>query len=137
MFSLVTGEEEVVVRELRVFAVEAEVEHEARAGGLVFLLQLADEGGVFLEQFPVSGDDFHVGDDDVGGVECAVLRLNAGHHAGVGADAGNLIVEVNSDAEFLDQAFQTERDAVEATVHVPEIVPNWIVGMQFINAGAR
>jgi hypothetical protein len=37
VLALVVGEEEVVVGELRVFAVEAEFEHQAGAGRFVFL----------------------------------------------------------------------------------------------------
>ena len=120
MLPLVLGEKEVVVRELRILAVEAEFEHEAGAGGLE-LLQRAHERLVLAQQLLVGGNDFHVRDDDVGGVERAVGD-EAGDAAALLADFGDLAVEVDLDAEFVHQPLQAEGDVVEPAVHIPEVV---------------
>jgi hypothetical protein len=93
------GEKEIVVRELWIFAIQAEVKDEAGAGGLIFLFQRRDEGFVLAQQFFVGGDDFHVRHDDVGGVKSSVRHQTCDART-VAADLADLGVEIDFDVEL-------------------------------------
>jgi hypothetical protein len=72
VLALVAAEEEVVMRELRVLAIQAEVQHKAGASGFEFSLQRCDKSLALAQQLVVGGNDFHVRHDDVGGVKSSV-----------------------------------------------------------------
>jgi len=78
VFVLIFGEEEVVVGKLGEVLVGAEVEDDAGAGGGEFFLELFGKGFGLFEKFLVSGDDFHVADDDISGVGGAVGQVDGG-----------------------------------------------------------
>ena len=130
--TLVLREEEVVVRELGVLAIEAEFEHETGAGGLE-PVEAAHECGILMQQSPVGGDDLHVGDEDVGGMKLPVGH-QAGHPVALPADFGHFTVEAHLDAEFIHETLEAEGNVVEAAVHVPEVVAE-LDGRQAIHEG--
>ena len=118
---LVPREEEVVVRELRILAVEAELEHQAGAGRLE-LGELAQERRFLAQQLVVGRDDLHVRHHDVGGVELPVPGDDALDPVTCLAHLGDLAVQVHDDTELVHEPAEPQGDAIKAAVHVPEVV---------------
>ena len=117
---LIGREKEIMVGELRVFAVEPKLQHETRAGRLISV-ECAHEGLVLEQEFLVRWNHLHVGNHDVGSMKLAI-RDDAGDAAVFFAHLANLAVEVHGDAELVHQAAESERDAIEPAVDIPEIV---------------
>ena len=82
---LVLREQKIVMRQLWILAVEAEIENQSRAGRLESF-QRSEEFGILAQQASVGRDDLHVGDDDVENDRLAVLGRDARNLAAIFAD---------------------------------------------------
>ena len=84
----VAAEDEVVVGEVFVGPVEAEVEHDAGAGGFVGAFGVEAFADLAADELAVGADRVHVGHDGVAVEGLARLGLDAGDAAAIGVDGG-------------------------------------------------
>jgi hypothetical protein len=113
--------EEIVVRQLRVLSVDAEMEHVPGAGGLEFV-ELSQAARRFLEQVAVERDRFHVRHEQVR-VDFFPAVQQQRRHAALGPfDADHFAPVMEPPAQIEQQFFQSPGQAVEPALHVPEPV---------------
>ncbi len=118
----VAREDEVMVQQLVILAIKPEIEHDARAGGLVGAPPLEPSGGsLALEQIAVGPHGINVRDDRRQGDALAVLGLEARNSAGlIEQDGARGRPQAELDAELERQVEERFRNGPRPSHGIPQ-----------------
>ena len=122
-FNHICGKEKVVMRELFIFTVKPQIDHQPGTGWLQPFFQSLEIFPGFAKQVAVGRNHFHIGYHNVRADSGSIGKFQSGNTPERLFDPLHFTVEVHPHADLVHQFSQPARNAVHSAVDIPEIVP--------------